>query len=52
MIKKYLKKEHIYPEERQEVIDELRLKQYNNEISNDHKSFKKFTAKQFRDSYK
>ena len=42
------------PEERQEIIDELRLKYYNisknllfynNVISKNHKSFKKFTTK-------
>ena len=53
MIKKYLKKDmylqkkdkNVYPEERQEIFDELRLKQYNNEISKNHKSYKKFTTK-------
>ena len=39
------KERYISPEERQEIIDELRLKQYNNGISKNHKSFKKFTAK-------
>ena len=39
MIKKYLKN-HVSPEERQIIIDELRLKQYNNKISKNEKSFK------------
>ena len=39
------KERYISPEERQEIIDELRLKQYNNGISKNHKSFKKFTRK-------
>ena len=39
------KERYISPEERQEIIDELRLKQYNNGISKNHKSFKKFTTK-------
>ena len=32
MIKKIPKEKYIFPEERQETIDELRLKQYNNGI--------------------
>ena len=39
------KERYISPEERQEIIDKLRLKQYNNGISKNHKSFKKFTTK-------
>ena len=33
------------PEKRQEVIDQLRLKQCNDGISKNHKSFKKSTTK-------
>ena len=46
---------YISPEERQEIIDELRLKQYNNGISKNHKkkSCKKNSEKKkFRGSYK
>ena len=39
------KERYISPEVRQEIIDELRLKQYNNGISKKSKSFKKFTTK-------
>ena len=37
------KERYISPEERQEIIDELRLKQYNNGISK-NKSFKEVTT--------
>ena len=43
--KEITKEKCISPEERQEIIDEQRLKQHNNGISKNHKSFKKFTAK-------
>ena len=43
---------YISLEERQEIIDELRLKQYNNEIPKNHKSFKKLTEKLFRENHK
>ena len=43
--KEILKQRYVSPEEKQEIIDQRRLKQYNNEISKDHKSLKKFTAK-------
>ena len=39
------KERYISSEERQDIIDELKLKLYNNEISKNHKSFKKFTTK-------
>ena len=39
------KERYISSEERQDIIDELRLKLYNNGISKNHKSFKKFTTK-------
>ena len=48
------KEKYISPEERQEIIDKMRLKHYNNGISKSHKSlwnikksqkFKKFTTK-------
>ena len=39
------KERYISPEERQNIIDELKLKQYNNRISKNNKSFKKFTTK-------
>ena len=42
--KKILKGKYESPEEIQEIIDELRLKQYNNGTSKNHKSFKKFTT--------
>ena len=42
--KKILKGKYVSPEEIQEIIDELRLKQYSNGISKNHKSFKKFTT--------
>ena len=45
MIKKIPKQRYISPEERHEIICELRLKQYNNEISKNHKTLKKFTTK-------
>ena len=38
-------KRYISPEERQEIIDELRLKSDNNEISKNHKILKKLTRK-------
>ena len=44
MINKYLEEEE-KQEEIQETFDELRLKQCNNRISKNHKSFKKFTTK-------
>ena len=40
MIEKYLKKDVYLQKERQEVIDELILKQYNNGISKHHKMSK------------
>ena len=43
--KEITKEKCISPEERQEIIDEQRLKQHNNGISKNRKSFKKFTAK-------
>ena len=39
------KERYISPEKRQEIINELRLKQYNNGISKNYRSFKKFTKK-------
>ena len=39
--KKIPKGKYVSPEEIQEIIDELRLKQYNNGISKNHKSFTK-----------
>ena len=39
------KEKYVSPEERQEIIDELRLKWSNHGISNNHKCFKKFTIK-------
>ena len=45
MIKKYVKNQYVSPEERQEIIDKLRLKQQNNGISKNHKSFKNFSTK-------
>ena len=45
MIKKIPKERYVSPEERQEIIDELRLKQQYNGIPKNHKSFKKFTTK-------
>ena len=41
MIKKIPKGRYISSEERQELIDELRLKQYNNGITKNHKSYEK-----------
>ena len=38
------KERYISPEKRQENIDELRLKQYNNGVSKNYKSFKKFST--------
>ena len=35
--KEIAKERYVSPEERQEIIDEQRLKQYNNEISKNHK---------------
>ena len=46
------KRRYIYPEERQEIIDELRLNYYNNGISENHRSFKKFTTENLGDCYK
>ena len=46
------KRRYISPEERQEIIDELRLNYYNNGISKNHRSFKNFTRKKLGDSYK
>ena len=43
--KEILKERYISPEERQEIIDELRLKEYDNVISKNNTSFKKFTTK-------
>ena len=43
--KQILKEIYISPKERQEIIDELRLKQYNNRTSKNLKSFKTFTTK-------
>ena len=43
--KEILKEKCVSPEGWQEMIDELRLEQYNNGISKNHKSFKKFTTK-------
>ena len=37
--KEILKERYISPEERQNIIDELRLKQYNNETSENNKKF-------------
>ena len=34
------KERYVSPEERQEIIDEVRLKQYNNGISKNHKILK------------
>ena len=40
------KERYVSPEERQEIIDELRLKEeYNNETSKNPNIFKKFTTK-------
>ena len=43
--KKKSKEKFICPKERKEIIDELRLKKYNNGISKNNRSFKKFTQK-------
>ena len=43
--KEISKEKCVSPEGWQEMIDELRLEQYNNGISKNHKSFKKFTTK-------
>ena len=43
--KEIRKERFISSEKRQEIIDELRLKQYNNGISKNHKSFKIFATK-------
>ena len=37
------KERYISPDKRQEIIDELRWKEYNNRISKNHKRLKKFT---------
>ena len=39
------KERYISPGERQEIIDELKLKQYNNRISKNHKSYQKIHNK-------
>ena len=39
------KERYVSREERQEIIDELRLKYYNNGISKNHKNSKKFATK-------
>ena len=39
------KERYVSPEERQEIIDEQRLKQYNVAMSKNKKSFKKFPTK-------
>ena len=39
------KERYVCPEERQEIIDELQLKQYNNETLENNKSLEKFTIK-------
>ena len=39
------KERYTSPEKRREIIDKLRLNKYNNRISKNHKSFKKFKAK-------
>ena len=53
MTKEIPTERYISPEETQGIIHELRLMaQYNNGISKNHKSFKKLTGKQFRDTYK
>ena len=44
-MKEIPKERYISPEERHEITDELRSKLYNNEISKNHKSLKKFTRK-------
>ena len=43
--KEITKQRYIFPKERQEIIDELRLRWYNNGISKNHISLKKFTTK-------
>ena len=45
MIKKIPKEGYVSPEERQEIIDELSLKQQYNGIPKNQKSFKKLTTK-------
>ena len=43
--KEIAKETNVSPEERQEIVDELKLKQYNTVISKNNKSFKEFKIK-------
>ena len=45
MIKKMPQERYIFPQERLEIIDKLRLKQINTGISKNHKNFKKCATK-------